>query len=74
MSAAATGGIHPDIVIEMMDQVLSDDPYSPNLLFAKALQEGSRGNMDGAKAILAKIEKLAPSSDERIIQLKEALK
>lgn len=52
-------GIPAEVALSIIDRGLRADPYSPHMLWLKALQEMRRGNLEDGLTALEKLEKLA---------------
>lgn len=52
-------GMPAEVALDIIDRGLANDPYSPQMLWLKTLQEMRRGNLDEGLAHLEKLERIA---------------
>ena len=59
MAYSNTGSIAPELALEALDSGLKNDPYSPSMLWHKAMQELRQGRTPQAWTIMKEFEKVS---------------
>ena len=64
MAYSNTNNVDPNLALEAIDAGLANDPYSPSMLWHKAMQELRRGGMAAAWEAMGRFEEASDNWPE----------